>query len=172
MNTCKRYDISIWQRVVFMACLAYTVNLISILLSPASKIMLCYVLSLTFMGMAYHRMIIYIYSTTNPHYCGDSIYLYYDVNILEKGIKYNRNGKRNLSTTVTVMKLKFIYTDNMNVVVVVVVVVSGVTGGGGAGGQSVPQRLLTGKFLLTYREKRGKKKGKWIRKEGKSKKGR
>ena len=31
---------------------------------------------------------------------------------------------------------------------------SGVTGGG----QSAPQRLLTGKFLLTYREKRGKEK--------------
>ena len=31
---------------------------------------------------------------------------------------------------------------------------SGVTGGG----QCVPQRLLTGKFLLTYREKRGKAK--------------
>ena len=31
-------------------------------------------------------------------------------------------------------------------------------GGGGAGGQSAPQRLLTGKFLLTYREKRGKEK--------------
>ena len=26
-------------------------------------------------------------------------------------------------------------------------------------GQSAPPRLLTGKFLLTYREKRGKKKG-------------
>ena len=48
---------------------------------------------------------------------------------------------------------------------------SGVTGGGG-GLQSVPQRPLTGKFLLTYREKRGKeKRGKWSRKEGKSKKG-
>ena len=38
---------------------------------------------------------------------------------------------------------------------------SGVTGGGGspgAGGQSAPQRFLTGKFLLTYREKRGKEK--------------
>ena len=34
---------------------------------------------------------------------------------------------------------------------------SGVTGGG-QGGQSAPQRLLTGKFLLTYREKRGKEK--------------
>ena len=30
--------------------------------------------------------------------------------------------------------------------------------GGGAGWQSVPQILLTGKFLLTYREKRGKEK--------------
>ena len=29
---------------------------------------------------------------------------------------------------------------------------------GGRGGQSAPQRLLTGKFLLTYREKRGKEK--------------
>ena len=37
---------------------------------------------------------------------------------------------------------------------------SGVTGGGGAGGQSVPQRLLTGKFLLTFREKEVRKKGK------------
>ena len=37
--------------------------------------------------------------------------------------------------------------------------ISGVTGrGGGQGGQSAPQRLLTGKFLLTYREKRGKEK--------------
>ena len=37
---------------------------------------------------------------------------------------------------------------------------SGVTGGG-AGGAECPPRLLTGKFLLTYREKRGKeKKGK------------
>ena len=42
---------------------------------------------------------------------------------------------------------------------------SGITGGGaggqggrGAGGQSAPQRLMTGKFLLTYREKRGKEK--------------
>ena len=34
---------------------------------------------------------------------------------------------------------------------------SGVTGGG-QGGHSAPQRLLTGKFLLTYREKRGKEK--------------
>ena len=35
---------------------------------------------------------------------------------------------------------------------------SGVTGGGGAGVQSAPQRLLNGKFLLTYREKwQGKK---------------
>ena len=31
-------------------------------------------------------------------------------------------------------------------------------GGGGQGGRVPPQRLLTGKFLLTYREKRGKKK--------------
>ena len=31
-------------------------------------------------------------------------------------------------------------------------------GGGRAGGQSAPQRLLTRKFLLTYREKRGKEK--------------
>ena len=35
---------------------------------------------------------------------------------------------------------------------------SGVTGGGR--GQSAPQRLQTGKFLLTYREKRGKEKRK------------
>ena len=35
---------------------------------------------------------------------------------------------------------------------------SGVTGGGGVGVQSEPQRLLTGKFLLTYWEKRGKEK--------------
>ena len=35
---------------------------------------------------------------------------------------------------------------------------SGVTGGG-QGGRVPPQRLLTGKFLLTYREKRGKEKG-------------
>ena len=28
----------------------------------------------------------------------------------------------------------------------------------GGGGQSAPYRLLTGKFLLTYREKRGKEK--------------
>ena len=34
---------------------------------------------------------------------------------------------------------------------------SGVTGGG-QGGRVPPQRLLTGKFLLTYREKRGKEK--------------
>ena len=38
----------------------------------------------------------------------------------------------------------------------------GVTGGGGGGvrvrGQSAPQRLLTGKFVLTYRENRGKEK--------------
>ena len=36
-------------------------------------------------------------------------------------------------------------------------------------GQSAPQRLLTGKFLLTYREKRrqGGKGGKLRRKEGK-----
>ena len=48
---------------------------------------------------------------------------------------------------------------------------SGVTGGGGGG--ECPLTLLTGKFLLTYREKRSKeKKGKWRRKEGKSKKGR
>ena len=41
------------------------------------------------------------------------------------------------------------------------------------GGQNASQRLLTGKFLLTYQEKRGnKKKGKWSRKEGKLKKGR
>ena len=48
--------------------------------------------------------------------------------------------------------------------------VSGIT----SRGQNVPQRLLTRKFLLTYREKRGKekKRGKWSRKEGKSKKGR
>ena len=37
------------------------------------------------------------------------------------------------------------------------VTTSGVTGGG-QGGQSAPQRLLTGKFLLTYREKRSKEK--------------
>ena len=37
--------------------------------------------------------------------------------------------------------------------------VSGVTGGGGGQGGRVPsQRLLTGKFLMTYREKRGKEK--------------
>ena len=45
---------------------------------------------------------------------------------------------------------------------------SGITGGGG--GAEYPPRLLTGKFLLTYREKRGKeKKGKGVklrRKEG------
>ena len=36
---------------------------------------------------------------------------------------------------------------------------SGVTGGGGGtGGQSAPQRLPTGKFLLTYREKVARKK--------------
>ena len=49
---------------------------------------------------------------------------------------------------------------------------SGVTGGG----QSAPQRLLTGKFLLMYREKRGKEKRekgwKLRRKEGKLWKGR
>ena len=50
----------------------------------------------------------------------------------------------------------------------------------GAGGQCAPQRHLTGKFLLTYQEKRGKewmekgvkwrrKKGKWKRKGGKLK---
>ena len=33
-------------------------------------------------------------------------------------------------------------------------------------------RLLTGKFLLPCREKRGKEKGKWTKKEGKSEKGR
>ena len=51
---------------------------------------------------------------------------------------------------------------------------SGVTTGGGGRGQSAPTgKFLTGKFLLTYREMRGKeKKGKWRRKEGKSKKGR
>ena len=50
---------------------------------------------------------------------------------------------------------------------------SGVTAGGrGAEGQSAPLTLLTGKFLLTYREKRGKEKGKMGKKEGKSKKGR
>ena len=44
--------------------------------------------------------------------------------------------------------------------------------GAGGRGQSTPQRLLTRKFLLTNREKRGKeKKGKWSRKEGKLKKG-
>ena len=38
---------------------------------------------------------------------------------------------------------------------------SGVTGGGGGGGeQSAPQRLLTGKFLLMYREKEARKKWK------------
>ena len=36
--------------------------------------------------------------------------------------------------------------------------ISGVTGGGGAGGAECPQRLLTGKFLLTYREKEARKK--------------
>ena len=36
-------------------------------------------------------------------------------------------------------------------------------------GTECPQRLLTGKFLLTYREKRGK--GKWSRKDRKLKKG-
>ena len=35
--------------------------------------------------------------------------------------------------------------------------ISGVTGGGR--GAECPQRLLTGKFLLTYQEKRGKGKG-------------
>ena len=55
--------------------------------------------------------------------------------------------------------------------------ISGVTGGGGGGRQGAecpPQRLLTGKFLLIYREKRGKEKRekgeKWSklrRKEGK-----
>ena len=44
--------------------------------------------------------------------------------------------------------------------------VSGITGGGGAGG--APQRLLTGKVLLMYREKVARKKelirGKKIRK--------
>ena len=48
--------------------------------------------------------------------------------------------------------------------------------GEGAGGSAPPpQRLLIGKFLLTYREKRGKGKrekgGKWRRKEGKIVKG-
>ena len=38
---------------------------------------------------------------------------------------------------------------------------SGVTGGGtGAGVQIATQRLLTGKFLLTFREKKGKERGK------------
>ena len=53
---------------------------------------------------------------------------------------------------------------------------SDVTGRGQAGGQSVPQRLLTGKFLLMYWEKnkQGKKEKGWKlrRKEGKLKKGR
>ena len=43
--------------------------------------------------------------------------------------------------------------------------------GGGRGGRVPPQRLLTGKFLMTYREKRGKEKmekgWKLIRKGGK-----
>ena len=40
------------------------------------------------------------------------------------------------------------------------------------GGGRVPPTLLTGKFLQTYREKRGKeKKGKWRNSEGKSNKG-
>ena len=39
-------------------------------------------------------------------------------------------------------------------------------GGGGRWGQGAPQRLLTGKFLLTYWEKRGKEeKGKWGKKK-------
>ena len=37
---------------------------------------------------------------------------------------------------------------------------SGVTGGGWGAGGRLPPRLLTGKFLMTYQEKRGKEKGK------------
>ena len=49
---------------------------------------------------------------------------------------------------------------------------SGVTGGGGGGaGDRIPPRLLTGKFLLTYREKRGKEKGEMEQKRRKIEKG-
>ena len=45
---------------------------------------------------------------------------------------------------------------------------SGVTGGGGQGlrGAECPQRLLTGKFLLIYREKRDKGKKRKMEKKG------
>ena len=36
------------------------------------------------------------------------------------------------------------------------ILLSGVTGEGAGGAECPPPRLLTGKFLLTYREKRGK----------------
>ena len=42
--------------------------------------------------------------------------------------------------------------------------------GAGGRGQSSPQRLLTWKFLLTYREKRGKEKGKGVKIEKKRRK--
>ena len=45
---------------------------------------------------------------------------------------------------------------SVRLMMMIMIKISSVTGGGG--GSEFPQRLLTGKFLQTYREKRGKEK--------------